>query len=205
MEQKNLEYTVRTERKKGPARRLRREGKIPSILYGHSKPLPIVIDRHELHTKFKGISESTIITLQSGEETHEVLVKDYQEDLVRDEILHIDFYEIEKGKLLKTHVPVHLVGTALGVKEGGILEILSHELEVECLPKDLPEALSVDISTLDLGQSIHVRDMDAEEGVRFLTPGDQVVCTIARKRIEVEEVAEEEVEEEAEEEIEEEE
>ena len=125
----------------------------------------------------------------------DVLIKDYQEDLLKGRIIHIDFYEIEKGKLLKTRVPVHLEGTAIGVKEGGVLEHLLHEIDVECLPKDLPKSFQIDISDLKAHHSIHIKDIEAIEGVKILNPLDQVVCLIEVKAAVEEEV--EEVEEEA--------
>ena len=196
MEQKTLSFVTRTEKRKGPVGRLRRAGKIPSIIYGSQEPKAISVDDHEFHTTFKQISESTIITLESEESSHEVLVKDFQNDALSGQVLHVDFYEIEKGKLLRTHVSIQLLGTSLGVREGGILEVLSHEVEVECLPKDLPAHIEVDISEVVAGHSIHVRDIEEIEGVRFLNSPDQVICTVQVKRAEEEE---EEVEEEDEE------
>ncbi len=198
MEQKVISFNVREERKKGPIKRLRKQGIIPSIIYGHNKPVAISINRKEFYNNFKTVSESTIITLKSKENSYDVLVKDFQEDIIREEITHIDFYEIEKGKLLKTHVPVHLKGTANGVREGGLLEALTHEVEVECLPKDLPHEINIDITPLEIGDSIHVSDITEIEGVRFITPKEHVVCMVAKKALEeVEE--EEEIEEELEE------
>ena len=117
-----------------------------------------------------------------------MLVKDYQMDNLTGQVLHIDFYEFEKGKALRTRIPIRLAGNAVGVKEGGILETLLRELEVECLPKDLPEELVVDITELGLDRSLHVRDLTLPEAVRSLQPPDQVVCLIAHRKAE-EEVA----------------
>ena len=125
--------------KKGPAKQLRKEGKIPAVVYGHAAPLHISVDAREFSKKFRVVTENTIIILDMGGKQTEVLVKDLQEDIITETVKHIDFYEIEKGKVLKTHVPVHLVGNPIGVKEGGLLEHKIDQLEVECLPKDLPE------------------------------------------------------------------
>ncbi len=196
MEQKTLAFTLREKTKKGPSGRLRRTGKIPSIIYGHNEPVSIAVDEHEFNTKFKTVSESTIITLQSEEKSYDVVVKDYQEDILMGKIIHIDFYEVERGKALKTHLPVHFFGTPVGVREGGLLETVAHMLEIECLPKDLPSEVVIDISNLELGHSVHVSDIPEIEGVKYLAASDQVICTITRKRAE-EEVAAEEIEEEA--------
>jgi large subunit ribosomal protein L25 len=185
MEQKTLAFSVRGETRKRPAGRLRRTGKIPSIVYGRRDPLPIAIDEHEFGSKFRTVSESTIITLKSDTASMEVLVKDYQEDIVSGRITHIDFYEIDQSRALRTRVAVRLTGSAVGVREGGLLETLVHDLEIECLPKNLPPDVEVDVTDLQIGHSVHVRDLPAMEGVRVVTPGDQVVCTVLVKKAEV--------------------
>ncbi len=201
MKQKTLTAVQRVGTKKGAARRLRKMGKIPAVVYGHNEPMNISVDEHEFIFKFNTISESTIIRLNLDDKSHDVLIRDFQENAITGRVLHIDFYEIEKGKQLKTNVCVHLRGASIGVREGGILETFVHELEIECLPRDLPESVVIDISNLQIGHSIHISEIAIPEGVKVLNPGDQVVCTIAHKRVE-EEVAEVEIEEEVEEEAE---
>lgn len=164
---------------------------IPAVIYGHGEPQGLLIEAHEFNTKFMKVSESTIINLKVDGDSHDVLIRDYQEDTISGAITHVDFYEIERGKTLRTNVGLQLTGAAVGIREGGILESFVHELEVECLPKDLPEGIDLDIANLELGHSLHVRDIEAPPGVNILNSQDQVVCTIAHKRIEVEEVAEE--------------
>jgi large subunit ribosomal protein L25 len=192
MEPKTLNVQARQGRKKGMARRLRSTGKIPAVIYGHTEPTAITVDAHEFRGAFKRITENTIVQLLmpegTPEGTHEVLVKDYQKDNLTGEILHIDFYEFEKGKALRTRVPIRLTGNPVGVKEGGILEILLRELEVECLPKDLPGEIALDIAELALDRALHVKDMSLPEGVRPLQSLDQVVCLVAHRKAE-EEVA----------------
>ncbi len=206
MEQKTLTGYERTELKKGPSRRLRREGKIPAVIYGHEEPKTISVDRKEFHSKFKNSSASTILTIKVGDKEYEVLVKGLQEDYIRDVITHIDFYELERGKLLKTKIPVHLEGTPAGVREGGLLEQRIHELEVECLPKDIPEVIVVNIENLGIGESIHVEDLKIADGVRVLNMPDQTIVSITNVKEVVEETeAEEEEGAETEEETEEEE
>jgi len=196
MEEKTLEILLKSKNTKRENRRLRREGKIPAVIYGNTDTKGIIIDEHEFNSKFPVISENIIINLKGDSSAHDVLIKDYQENIITGRVQHIDFYEIERGKILKTHAPVHLKGTPIGVMEGGMLETLIHELEVECLPKDLPEEFSIDISALAVGDSIHVRNIEPSEGVRIITSHDQVVCLVEYRRAEeVAEVAEEEVEE----------
>ena len=182
MEHKTLSCEARTELGKGASRRYRMAGKIPAVVYGHQEPKSIIVDAHEFAQKFKTISESTIIELSLGKETIQVLVKDFQQNLVKDSIEHIDFFEIEKGKTLKTHIPVNLVGNAPGCKVGGTLEQKIEMFEIECLPKDLVESISVDISALDLGASIHVRDVVKPAGVTILDGEARTVVTVTRPK-----------------------
>ena len=178
MEQKTLSVVERKEFKKGPAKQLRSEGKIPAVVYGHTEPLHISVDAREFSRKFKVVSENTIINLELGDKHLEVLVKDIQEDIVTDTVKHIDFYEIEKGKTLKTHIPIHLEGSPVGVKEGGLLEHKLGELEVECLPKDLPEEIVVNLDGLDVGHSIHVGDLAEISGVTITAAANQTVVVV---------------------------
>jgi len=195
MEQKTLAAVKRDRLGSAEARRLRRLGKIPAVVYGHREPMGVAVDAHEFQTKFHRVSESTLIKLDLDGAKHEVLIRDYQEDIVRGRITHIDFYEVERGKLLRTNVAVQLTGAPVGVREGGLLEHFVHEVEVECLPANLVERISIDVSALSIGHSIHIRDLSAPEGVRLLASPDQVVCAIVHKRAEVEEKPAEVVEE----------
>lgn len=181
MADRNLTAELRTETKTGAARRLRRAGRIPAVMYGHREPLLLSIDAREFARKFQQISESTIIHLAAGGATYDVLVKDFQANNIVGRLEHLDFFEIERGKMLRARVLLHYVGNPIGVREGGLQELLVHEIEVESLPRDLPERIEVDIENLAVGQSLHVRDLDPPEGVRFVTPPEQVVALIAHK------------------------
>jgi len=188
MEAKKLNVEARQGGGKGNAGRLRGNGKIPAVIYGHTTPTAITVDAREFRNAFKRITENTIVELHMPGGVHEVLVKDYQRDNLTGQILHVDFYEFEKGKALRTRVPIRLIGNPIGVKEGGILESLLHVLEVECLPKDLPEEITLDINELGLDRAMHVKDLVLPEGVRALPTPDQVVCLVAHRKAE-EEVA----------------
>ncbi|MFP4329967.1 MAG: 50S ribosomal protein L25 [Alkalispirochaetaceae bacterium] len=182
MEEKHLTGELRSEFKKGASRRLRTVGRIPAIVYGHDEPIAISISGREFHKEFHTISESTLIRLAIDGKERQVLVKDYQEDIIKGEVLHIDFYEVEKGKTLQTHVPIVLDGSPVGVREGGVLEHGIYELNIECLPKDLPGEIHVDITGMNIGDSIHVGDISAPEGVRILNSDDQTVAVCASPR-----------------------
>ncbi len=194
MQERVLEAQPRSSRKKGPARRMRRAGRIPAVIYGHSEPTAISVDAREFHNLFRHITESTIITLKADGEDVEVLIKDYDEDLRTNQIKHIDFYAIEAGTLLRTHLGIHLTGSPKGVREGGVLEQQLHDLEIECLPKDIPESITIDVTDLEIGDSVHVSDIPKSEGVTFLTGEEYVVALVAATREEVEEEPEEELE-----------
>lgn len=195
MEQNTLAGYERNLFKKGPAGRLRREGKIPAVIYGHNKPVHISVGAIEFDLKFHTVSENTLITLTVEGNEYEVLVKDFQENMIMGKITHIDFFEVERGKVLKTRIPVILTGTSVGVKEGGLLEQHLHEIDIECLPKDIPADISVDITELQVGESIHISDIKISDGVKILNSVDQsVVGVTTLKAEEVEETEEEDEE-----------
>ncbi|GHV81245.1 hypothetical protein AGMMS49944_30360 [Spirochaetia bacterium] len=130
------------------------------MVYGRTgKALSIDLDALEFVNNAKGISESTIVTINVDGTTHQAFVKDTQRNITTGQVLHIDFYEVEAGVTLRAKVSVHVHGNPVGVREGGILEAPLHDIDVECLPKDLPERLDVDIAELKVNQSIHVRDI----------------------------------------------
>jgi large subunit ribosomal protein L25 len=182
MEQVTLAFQERTERKKSASRRLRIGGRIPAVVYGQGTPVSISVDAHEFGLRFASFGENTVIKLQSGKTTYEVLVKDYQDDILTNMVQHIDFFQISATKALHTKVPVHVEGSAVGVRNGGLLETVVHEVEVECLAKDIPHSIIVDVSKLDLGDSIKVGDLAAPKGVKILSNADAVVVHVISTR-----------------------
>jgi len=194
MEHKTLIAEARTALGKGATGRLRKTGKIPAVIYGHKDHLSITVDAKEFNSRFKTISENTIIDIDLDGKEYQVLVKDYQSDILTGSIGHLDFFEIEKGKALKARVPLELQGNPPGVKEGGIMVQKMEEVEVECLPKDLPATVLVDISALNLGESIHVKDLPVAKSVKILDSEDSTIVVINLPKA-VSEATEEEVEE----------
>jgi large subunit ribosomal protein L25 len=161
------------------ARRIRRSGRIPAILYGRSgQAISIDLDAQEFALRVRNISESTIVKVEVDGTSHDAFVKDTQRNIVDGNILHVDFYEVESGVALRAKVSLHLSGNPVGVREGGMLENPVHEIEVECLPKDLPERIDIDISGLKVNQSLHVRDIPLAEGVKLISNADQVVALV---------------------------
>jgi large subunit ribosomal protein L25 len=155
-------------------------------MYGRSgQAQPIDLDALQFTNSVRSISESTIVKLEIDGKTHEAFVKDTQRDITSGNILHVDFYEVESGVTLRARVSLHIHGNPIGVREGGILETPLHEIEVECLPKDLPERVDVDISELKVNQSIHVRDLTLGKDVRLISNRDQVIAVVKFAKAEV--------------------
>jgi len=173
--------TAKNRQKSGSAeaRRIRRAGRIPAVLYGRSgKSVSLDIDAREFILGTKGISESTIVKVDVEGKSFDAFVKDMQRNIIDGKILHIDFYEVESGVVLRAKVPLIISGNPVGVREGGIFENPLHEIEVECLPKDLPERIEVDVSGLKINQSVHVKDITLAEGVKLISVGEQVVALV---------------------------
>lgn len=181
---------------KGELKSLRKNGGIPAVVYNrHGKVQHIALDAKEFAKAIEGVSESTIIQLLVGKESRDCLIKDRQLDWMRGNVLHVDFFEIEKGVPIKAKVSISLIGTPIGVRKGGILENPVHDIEVEALPKDMPVRFEIDIKDLDANKSIHVRDIVLPEGVRLISSPEQAVAMVkfARGEESTEEAAEAEV------------
>ncbi|HDP79328.1 MAG TPA: 50S ribosomal protein L25/general stress protein Ctc [Spirochaetes bacterium] len=195
-----LKAEVRTERGKNATHRVRTAGFIPAVVYSHGKTESIKIPKKDFLRLFKGtISESVLIDINIAgakeEEKTTVVVKDYQLDPLTDQVLHLDFYQITAGEKFQTMVSVHFSGTSRGERMGGILEVSERELEIECLPRDLPEKIEIDVTNLEIGDSIHVKDLKMGESIRFIADGDRVIVAVAApKTVKEEAVDEAEVE-----------
>ena len=177
------------------ARRIRRSGRIPAVLYGRAgKAISLDLDALEFLRSVKTISESTIVKVDVEGKSYDAFVKDTQRNIIDGKILHVDFYEVESGVILRAKVSLQITGNPIGVREGGMLETPLHEIEVECLPKDLPERIVVDVSDLKANHSLHVRDITLGEGVKLISAADQVVALVKFARAEAVPVAEAEAE-----------
>ncbi len=174
----------------GAARRLRKTGRIPAVIYGRTGVSESIdIDAKEFSGSVKNITESTIVTVDVDGQKHEAFVKDTQRTIRDGNILHVDFYAVEPDVLMRAKVYIVVQGNPVGVRDGGTLELPLHEIEVECLPKDLPERIVVDIAELKTNQSIHVRDIPLGEGVRLISSDDQVVALVKFAKADSEEEA----------------
>ncbi len=198
MENNQLVAEAREASTKGAARAVRRDGRIPAVLYGEGEPKALSVDAKDWSLRFRYATSNTIISLALGKDEHNVLVKDTQEDILSERVNHIDFYAIHAGQKLQTMIPVILEGSPAGVREGGILEHKIEELEVVCLPKDIPDKFTVDISELEIGDSIHVGEIAVPDGVEVRNDPDTTVVVVTHAKAEVEpEVEDEEGDEEA--------
>ncbi len=196
MEQVVLNLQKRELSTKGAVNALRREGKIPGILYGaHEKATPIVVDEKEFRRAYS--SGHSLIDAKLGRSKKRVVIREVQRHPARGDILHVDLMAVTAGEKMTLNIPVHLVGEAKGVKQGGILHQELYELEVECLPSQAPEVLEIDISDLAIGDALHVADVKIENA-EILTPGDSMIVTVLAPRVGAETVVEEAAEEEAE-------
>lgn len=188
---------------KNSSRRLRKKGRLPAVLYGGAEgPVSLDLDKKDIFRIMKTqAGENTLLKITVGSEEGDVMIKDIQIDPVSHEVLHADLIRIAMDKLLEVTVPIVPVGEAVGVKtEGGFLETLNREVEVQCLPGDIPESIEIDIRNLHLHDSIKVSDVTPPEGVRILTDPSTVLVLIDVPRVEeVEKPEEAEIEEAAEE------
>ncbi len=192
MERLALEGQVREKAGKGIARKLRREGMIPAILYGtKQKVVPLQVKEKDLEKLRRAGGEHAVIDLKVGKSTTPAIIREEQFDPVWGKLLHIDFCRVKLTEKMKVGVPVVAVGESAGVKEGGILEHVLREIEVECLPDKIPESFEVDVTSLGIGNLVHVRDISPPEGVEIATEGDRVVVSIVAPRVVEEEVVEE--------------
>ena len=199
MELIDLNANVRTQTGKGPARVLRREGQLPAILYGPgSEPVQLSIVTHEFDHALKNSSSSqplfNLAVQDADKATHTVMIKEMQTDPVSREYLHVDFYEIDMKRKIRANVPVVTKGRSRGVEMGGLLQIIRHELEVLCLPLEIPDAIEIDITELDVGDSVHVADISMTGDVELPSEINFTVLTVLSPK--KEDIPEEEAEEE---------
>jgi large subunit ribosomal protein L25 len=183
MERVALTAQIREQAGKGIARGLRREKRIPAVLYSHGKSMPIAMlnkDVTKVLSKEGGEHALINLTIEGGVEAGErmALIKDYQVDHLTGALIHLDLLEVAMNEKVKVSVAVHLVGSAAGVKEGGIVQYGMRQLEIECLPNEIPDFIEANISDLKVNESLHIRDITVPDGVRILSDGESTLATI---------------------------
>ena len=166
--------------------RLRKSGSIPAVIYGRkTAPTNVQVDAKSF-TKLieSSASDNILVSLQLGDQAQLALVQEVQHDHLRGGILHVDFHAVAMDEEIHAQVPLHLTGESPGVKLGGLLEIFHHNLEVRCLPKDLPENIEIDISTLEHGQGVNVGDIKLPAGVRAKLAAEVLVLHCEAPKVE---------------------
>jgi large subunit ribosomal protein L25 len=169
---------------KGASRRLRHEGKVPAILYGgHSEARALTLSHQKLLIMLENERfYSTILNLKVGDQTQAAILKDVQRHPFKNAIVHIDFQRVEDNQKIRIHVPLHFVGAAVspGVKsQGGMVSHMRNDVEVACLPKDLPEFIEVDLSGLSINESIHLSQLKLPAGVELLALAKEDAAIVA--------------------------
>ena len=175
-----LKYSLRDKTGTSASKQIRLKGRIPAILYGKETNRSLSVNDKEMRIllrKAAGTSSLMRLIGESGEDEL-VLIKELQEDKIRDKILHIDFVEVKRGEDLETSIPLSLTGEAEGVKtHGGILEVLADDIEIRCRPSKLPSAIELDISNLGLGENLQVKDLPIIEGVSYTSSEETILVS----------------------------
>ncbi len=199
-----LKTNIRTQVGNGPARALRRQGKMPAVLYGSdTEPILLSVVVNDLEQVLKKSKVGRVIlsvVIQNGEtSTKSAMIKELQTHPVSRDFLHVDFYEIVLDRKITVKVPIAIKGKSIGVENGGVLQIVRRAMEVSCLPFEIPESIDIDVTDLDIGDSIHAGKIVIEGDIELMDDDHFTVVTILSPKIEEVEVEELEDEEEGEE------
>jgi large subunit ribosomal protein L25 len=181
----SLNATPRAEVGKGSARKLRANQRIPGVVYGHHREATaLTLDARELDKLLGSISPgTTVVELHLGGRMSKTLIREIQRHPFKRQVLHIDFQELVAGEKITVKVPIVFAGTAAGVKDGGTVEEVTRELEVEVDPANIPSHFEIDISALGINDSVHVSDIKVPEGVKILDDLEATVAVVAPPRI----------------------
>lgn len=188
MEKKALKANIRNQIGKAALSTLRKNGKVPGIFYSRViNPIPIAVSEKAIKP-FVFTAKTHLISLEvESDNNYDCVIKDVQFDPVTESIVHFDLLGLIEGEKFQLEVPIQYHGTAVGIKEGGIVQQVLHKLEIECYPNDIPQFLSVDITNLKLGESIHPSDLSFEN-ITILTPPETVVVAVVHPKVEKEAV-----------------
>jgi large subunit ribosomal protein L25 len=180
-----LNATTRTDVGKGAARKLRASLRIPGVVYGHHREATsLAIDARELDKLLGSIAPgTTVVELHLGSRVSKTLIREIQRHPFKRQVLHVDFQELVAGEKITVNVPIVLVGTAAGVKDGGTVEEVLREISVEVDPANIPNHFEIDVSALGINDSVHVSDIKAPEGVEILDDLEATVAVVAPPRI----------------------
>src|SRR6266550_1395706 len=180
MAEKKLSANLRDGGGKGSARKLRAQGRVPAILYGHGMdPVKVAIDDRDLyHVLHTDAGSNVLVDLHVGQDQHLAMPREIQRDHIRGQFIHIDFLAVRRDEKIHVDVPVHLVGESHGVKEGGVVEHHLWDLKVECLPTNVPQSIEADISALGIGEILTVAQISVPSGVTVLTPSEETIVSV---------------------------
>jgi len=176
----------RTRTGKGAARQIRFSRQVPAVIYGHGRATEtLAVDAKALELALAGVEwGSTVVQLTIGDQTVRTLIREVQRHPVRPDILHLDFYEIRADEKVRLKLPIHLVGSPEGVRnQGGVLDQVAREIEIEVLPEHIPDRLDIDVTNLTIGHSLHVRDITIPNAT-ILTSGELTIATVVPPRTE---------------------
>jgi len=188
LETLEIQVDARDPGSKQRARRLRRSGKIPGVLYGpKTQTIALELNKKEFSSRVAGLEGSHLVRLKSNSATlvdKVALVKEMQFHPITGEVVHADLYEVDLTAKIRVQVPLHFVGKAVGVVRGGILQPIVREIEVECLPLDIPDFFNVEVSDLDIGDSAHIEDLTMPEGIKAIYESNLALVAVVPPTVE---------------------
>jgi len=188
LETLEIQADTRDPGSKQTARRLRRSGKIPGILYGpKTQSIALELNKKEFSSRVAGLEGSHLVRLKSDSASlvdKVALVKEMQFHPITGEVVHADLYEVDLTARIRVQVPLHFVGKAVGVVRGGILQPIVREIEVECLPLDIPGFFNVEVSGLDIGDSAHIEDLTMPEGIKAIYESNLALVAVVPPTVE---------------------
>ncbi len=194
------EVTLEVSRREGTgkelAKKLRQNGKVPAVVYGgHRESVAITVDRKAvselIHKSEHGIRSIFLLKMAGSDQQRHAMIKEVQIDPLSRKLKHIDFVRVVMDEMIKVTVPVHVTGTAIGVKTGGgILDFQARELHIECLPNAIPDSIDIDVTALEGHEYYRIKDLKLPDGVRVLDDEERVVVGVAYAKVEAEPVAE---------------
>jgi large subunit ribosomal protein L25 len=182
--ERKLKAEERSDGGKGAARKLRAAGRVPGVVYGHGDAVAIDVDARELYRLLHtDAGMNVLVDLKVGKDEWLAMPRDVQRDNIRDLLIHVDFLRIARDQKITVEVPVHIVGDSHGVREGGVVEHHLWNLQVECLPQDVPTHVEADITPLGIGESLKVAQLAVPDGCTILSPPEENVVSVVTPQV----------------------
>jgi large subunit ribosomal protein L25 len=183
--ERKLKAEARADIGKGAARKIRADGRVPAVIYGHGvEPIPVSVDAKELfHLLHTDAGMNVLVDMRVNSDQFLAMPREVQRDHIRGQFLHVDFLRIRRDEKIGVEVPIHLVGESHGVKEGGVIEHHLWNLHLECFPQDVPTSIEADISGLGINESLKVADLEIPDKLTLLTSPDEVIVSVVPPQI----------------------